>query len=366
MPAQGRDRTRAEGLLSTVPGLRPAIALALGLFLVASGTLAGNAYWSAVGAKAASARAAMVSVTTAGGEALTVAYKQGFAAISPMAPPVLADTAPIDVTNTGGTPLNYTVEVSGGVAAVGLQLWKRGATCDAATTPAAGATSGTLAAPPALPSDAASAAAGASIALCARTTLTSIFSDAAGLSLVPTLTFTGRVGDNWNASAGTSFTQTASYNWFQVKHNSSAKCLDGEGAANTVGTRMVLFSCAAANATGNQSFRFEPVGSRYRIYIGNGTAAGPVIAPIADASNSQVQLVTKTIAAGAALDRQLWSIVQHGVAGDYQLINVRSGLCLTMLSSADLAPFTVDTCDNSTSTKKAAYQAEHFNFVEIP
>ena len=39
---------------------------------------------------------------------------------------------------------------------------------------------------------------------------------------------------------------------------------------------------------------------------------------------------------------------------------------LAMPSTADLAPFTVDTCNNSTSTKKADYQSEHFNFVEIP
>ena len=356
----------ASSLLSRVPGLRPAIAIALALFLVATGTLAGNAYWSAVTSQAASVTAANIATTSTGTDALSITYKPEFApsGSAVIAAAVLVDTAPITVNNTGGTPLNYTVTTTGGTSAVSLQLWKRGATCDANTAAAAGATSGTLAAPPSMPSDAASAAAGASILLCARTTLTGNFADVVGVTITPTITFTGRVGDNWNASSGTAFTQSAAYNWFRVKHNYSTKCLDANGASNAVGTQMILYPCKASNRSDNQSFRFEAVGDQYRIYIGNGTGDGPVIAPTSDKKDSEVKLVAKTTTAGANLNRQLWSVVAHGAAGDYQLVNLQNNSCLTMTGTADLTVFTITKCTTNTNVGDTDYRSEHFSFVQ--
>ena len=361
-PAQSRNVDRP----SRLPGWRPAAVIGLTVFLIATGTLAGNAYWSAVVSRSATVTAAAPATTTSGVDGLAVTYKQGFAPSGSVviAVPLLADTAPITITNTGSTPLNYSVSVSGGNAAVTLQLWTRGATCDAGSVPAAGATTGTLSVPPPMPADATSAAAGASLLLCARTTLAGNFADAAGVTNTPTMTFTGRVGDNWSAASGTAFIQTATYNWFRVKHSFSGKCLDANGAPSAVGTTMILFPCKVPDKTDNQSFRFEPVGSQFRIYIGNGTGLGPVVAPAVDTLNAQVQLVAKTTTAGALLNRQLWNVVADGVAGDYRLVNQHNSLCLSMNNSNDLTVFVMTTCSTNRGTNE--YRAEHFSFVEIP
>lgn len=361
-PAESRNVDR----LSRLPGWRPAAVIGLAIFLIATGTLAGNAYWSAVVSRSATVTAAAPATTTSGVDGLAATYKQGFAPSGSVviAAPLLADTAPIMITNTGSTPLNYSVSVSGGNATVTLQLWKRGATCDAGSAPAPGATTGTLSAPPPMPADATSAAAGVSLLLCARTTLTSAFADAAGVTITPTMTFIGRVGDNWSAASGTAFTQTATYNWFRVKHSFSGKCFDANGAPIALGATMVLFPCKAPDKTDNQSFRFEPVGNQFRIYIGNGTGTGPVVAPTVDTENAQVQLVAKTTIAGALLNRQLWNVVANGATGDYRLVNQQSSRCLTMNNSNDLTVFVMTTCASNSGTSQ--YRAEHYSFVEIP
>ena len=127
---------------------------------------------------------------------------------------------------------------------------------------------------------------------------------------------------------------------------------------------MILFPCKAPDKTDNQSFRFEPVGSQFRIYIGNGTGTGPVVAPTVDTLNAQVQLVAKTTTAGALLNRQLWNVVADGVAGDYRVVNQQNGLCLTMNNSNDLTAFVMTICSTNRGTNE--YRAEHFSFVEIP
>lgn len=361
-PARSRNLAR----LSRLPGWRPAAVIGLVIFLIATGTLAGNAYWSAVVSRSATVTAATPATTTSGIDGLTATYKQGLTLGGSVviSAPLLADTAPITITNTGSTPLNYSVSVSGGDAAVTLLLWKRGATCDAGTVPAAGATTGTLLAPPVMPADAASAAAGVSLLLCARTILTSTFADAAAVTITPTMTFTGRVGDNWSVGSGTAFTQTATHSWFRIKHSFSGKCVDANGQSTALGTTMVLFPCKLPDKTDNQSFRFEPVGSQFRIYIGNGTGIGPVVAPTVDTQNAQVQLVAKTTTTGALLNRQLWNVVANGAAGDYRLVNQQTGQCLTMNNSNDLTVFVMTTCSSNSGTNE--YRAEHYSFVEIP
>jgi hypothetical protein len=368
MMSREQSQSRNVGRSGRLPGWRPAAVIGLAVFLIATGTLAGNAYWTAVASRPATATAAAPATTSAGADGLGITYRQGFAPSGSVviAAPLVSDTAPIAINNTGSTPLNYSVSVSGGTAAVSLQLWKQGATCDGTTTPAAGATTGTLLAPPAMPADAISAAAGTSILLCARTTLTGNFADSAGVTITPTMTFTGRVGDNWSAATGTAFTQSATYNWFRVRHSFSAKCLDANTASTAVGTTMILYPCKAPDKTDNQSFRFEPVGNQFRIYIGNGTGNGPVVAPNLDANNSEVLLVAKTTVAGDPLDRQLWSVFAHGAAGDYQLVNLKSGRCLAMTNSNDLTVFIITTCTTNTNPGNGAYRAQHFSFVEIP
>ena len=368
MTSREPARSRNLGRLSRLPGWRPAAVIGLAIFLIATGTLAGNAYWSAVVSRSATVTAATPSTTTSGVDGLTVTYKQGLTVGGSVviSAPLLADTAPITITNTGSTPLNYSVSVSGGDAAVSLLLWKRGATCDAGTVPAAGATTGTLSAPPVMPADATSAVAGASLLLCARTILTASFADAAGVTITPTMTFTGRVGDNWSVASATAFTQTATYNWFRIKHSASGKCVDANGQSTAVGTTMILYTCKTPNKTDNQSFRFEPVGNQFRIYIGSGTGAGPVVAPADNNPNPQVQLAAKTTTAGALLNRQLWNVVFRGAVGDFQLVNQETGHCLTMKSPIDGTAFTTTACTTSTDTGNKDYRAQHYNSVEIP
>lgn len=346
----------------SIPGLRPAVAIGLAVFLVATGTLAGNAYWSATTSKAATATAAAVGSASTGADALTVAYVHAFAPGGIVS--VGATTKSVTIKNTGATPLNYSVSVTGGSAAVTLQLWKQGATCASSTAVPTNATAGTLAAPPSMPTDATSAAAGASIYLCVRTTLTGELT----VAIAPSISFTGRVGDNWSATSSATFTQSMLYHWFAVKHTAASQygtCLDSPGSSTAVGTSMIIYACHdPIKKNDNQSFRFEPVGSLFRLYIGVGTGDGPVVASASTTNGALVQLAAKTTTTGTPLNLQLWSIVAHGTAGDYQLKNSASGRCLTVSSDTWSTAFTTSTC--STATSGTAYRTQHFNFVEIP
>lgn len=340
-----------------VPGLRAAVTASIVVFLVGAGTLAGNAAWTGSTAANTSAVATQTGVSSTGVAGLAVQYKQGLPGV---VTPVTTSTAPVTVTNTGGAPLNYTVSASGGNASVGLAIWKRGATCDNSTAPAAGATSGTLAAMPAMPTNASSAAPRARISLCVRTTYTGAFP---ATTLNPSITFTGRVGDNWASSVSTTFALSFNQSWFRVAHNFSGKCLDARGASVAVGTDLIIWPCKNPNKNDNQAFRFAPVGDgSYRIYIGQGTAAGPVVAPTGTSNGSTVALA----AVDAASTLQQWRVEQHGNAGDYRIRNVGSDRCLAMTDVANETVFVVKSCNDTTDPTDTNYRELHFNLTEIP
>jgi len=358
-----------------VPGLRAAAVVALVVVLVGVGTGASFAAWTAAVSKGASVTAATATVTTSGIDALAATYKPGLPGVSTA---VLTETVPASITNSGSTPLTYGISVTGGNTTlnplVALQVWKAGATCDATTTPPSSATQGTLAAAPALPADANSAAVGAAIALCLRTSITAAnYATAGGLATTPTISVVGTIGSNWTTTSAVAFTQTAAFNWYQLVHDFSGKCMDSNGGGATAGTTLILYPCKALSTTSNQSFRFAQVGttSMYRIYIGAGTAAGPVVAATSAASGAGVALAAVASGDTTNSNNQQWTVQQHGAAGDFRIIlkgtaAAQNTLCLTMSSSTDAQQFTVTTCQATTTTTSTNYRAQHFAFTEVP
>jgi hypothetical protein len=346
------------------------------VFLVLVGATAGYAAWTAAVAKSASVTAGTAATTSTGLASLSATYKPGLPGVTAA---VLSDTAPVSVTNTGSAPLAYGLTSTGGDATLNpqitLQVWSStAAACTNAATVPGTATSGTLAAPPALPADANAAAAGAVLSLCFRTSITGAYTAAGGLTTTPTIAVVGTVGSNWTASSAVAFTQVAAFNWYQLVHKFSAKCMDANGGNATNNTTLILYPCKAGVATNsNQSFRFAQVGTTafYRIYIGAGAATGPVVTATTNiVGTTTVQL--STLVAGdttTASQLQQWSVVQHGTAGDFRIVQRSTGGCLTMANSNDLTQFTVTACDATataaTATTSTAYRAQHFTFTEI-
>jgi hypothetical protein len=358
-------------MIGRIPGLRASAIIAVTVLLVGIGSTVSFAAWTGATAKTASVTAASAAVSATGVSGLAATYKPGLTGVTTAA---LTDTVLVTVNNTGTAPLAYGLTSSGGDATLNgqitLQVWKAaGTTCTSTTAVAANATTGTLAVPPAMPSDAASAAAGATLTLCMRTTSAGTYTTTG--STTPTISVVGTVGTNWTASAATSFTQTTAFNWYQVVHALSDKCMDSNGGGVAVGTSLILYPCKALSTTSNQSFRFAQVGTTgtYRIYIGAGTASGPVVAANTAAINSAVSL--QAVTEGTAVNNQLWSVAAHGTAGDFRIVLKATGalgasLCLTMSSSTDVTAFTVTACGASATTGTAIYNSQHFNFTEVP
>ena len=339
--------------------------VALTAVLVAGGATAAVATWTAVAAKNASVTNAAVVTTSSGIPNLAASYKAGLPGVFAAQ---LSDTAAVTVTNTGTAPLGYTLTTTGGTAAlnsaVTLQVWKAAAPCDSTSPVGANATTGTLSVPPAMPSDANSAAIGASLSLCIRTSITAAqHATNISTSTMPTVTVTGKVGANWTAASSASFTQSVSYNWVRIVHKNSGKCMDANGGSATANTNLILYPCKALMAADNQAFRFEAIGAFFRIFIGSGTAANPIVrAPLVTGGQVQLQNIDTT---GTSANWEQWTIVAHGATGDFQ-IKSRTGACLAMNSSNDLTVFVTATCTASVDTASTAYRAQHFTFTDIP
>ncbi|UFS58070.1 hypothetical protein [Subtercola endophyticus] len=180
------------------------------VFLVFFASSGASASWTAGPQNlSAASTAATATSTLTGTSALATSYKFQVAAASPVI------VAPLTVTNTGTAPLAYTLSaaLTGTLPAanVTLSLWMAvGGVCQATVPTGAGvATTGTLAALPALPGAATSAVPAASFVLCAATSLGTTVAASQGLSSAVTLTMTGRVGTQWSAAApGAAFTQS--------------------------------------------------------------------------------------------------------------------------------------------------------------
>lgn len=207
---------------------RLAFIAGLSVFLVLAGSGVAAAVWTSAASVAGSVTAATASLTVGGANALDTQY--AFAGDASHSPAIVRTLV---VKNSGTTPLGYALSVSGiagnplaGV--VTLTLWTSAGTCPSTGTTGAGATTGTLAALPALPSGALSADPGASFTLCASTSLNSTIAASQGLTVTPTLTIMGTVGaSTWTASApDATFTQTV----YRMANPTSLNCTQGKNA----------------------------------------------------------------------------------------------------------------------------------------
>ena len=205
---------------------RLAVIAGLSGFLVLGGSGVAIAAWTSAASVTGSVTAATASFTIEGARALDTQY--AFAGDASRSPTIVRTLV---VKNTGTSPLGYTLSLSGiaGNALAGvvtLTLWTSAGTCQS-TGPGAGATNGTLASPPTLPSDALSAAPGASFTLCVSTSLNSTIAVSQGLTITPTLTITGTVGvSTWTASTPDAvFTQSV----YRMANPTSLTCAQGKG-----------------------------------------------------------------------------------------------------------------------------------------
>ena len=340
------ESSRSGGLLS-----RAAVAVGLTVFLIGSGSAVGYASWNAQATTNASATAGTAAMTTSGITALTGNYKSGSLVI----------TAPVTVTNTGTVPLAYTFTVSGATntlaSRITLQIWKQSGTCTSTADPIA---TGTLAAPPVLPANATSAAAGEILVLCLRTTLTGSHSDSLGLTVSPTLAITGTVGTNWSATSSGSFTQAVTYTWYQIVHNDSGKCLSGDSGSSANGTSVIISPCKLLVVGNNQSWRFDPTTGSYVKVVG-GWGSNSVWDTSSPGNGAAVELWTP-----APDNAQEWRLTAHGLAGTFQFVNRESSRCLHLSSTADGTTAQQRACTTSTTTSDGDYRAQHFSLVEIP
>ena len=206
---RGRNRgTTPRG--SAAPASRRFALLAGAVtFLVLAGATFATASWVTSISTAGSVTAATTSVAISGTTALDYTYQFGGAASTS---PVIIK--PILVSNTGTAPLNYTLGVSNVSASnfassVKLSLWLQVAGACGTSVPG-GATAGTLAAPPALPSGASSGAANSSFTLCAATSLNTTVAATTGFTVTSTVTLNGQVGaSSWVASGSQALTQSS-------------------------------------------------------------------------------------------------------------------------------------------------------------
>lgn len=186
--------------------LRTRIAAVTGVaaFLVLAGTGAGYAAWKATSTVSATATSTNAAVTLAIDPALAGAYTSS----------ALTRIAPLTLANTGGAPLSLAVTATNTNASLAgqirLQLWVRtGGTCGT-TVPGSGVTTGTLAAPPALPTGATTLANGSNVVVCAATTFIGTYATYSGQSNTATLTLTGTVGTAWSSTASGTLAQNLS------------------------------------------------------------------------------------------------------------------------------------------------------------
>ncbi len=238
---------------------RNRVALIAGLcaFLVLAGTGVASAVWTSAASVTGSVTAATTSLSIVGTPSLATTY--AFAGTAAQSPTIVRTMV---VTNTGSAPLNYSLAVSG-VAGnalaplVKLTLWTTTGTCS--TTAGTGATSGTLAAPPALPSGALTAVSGGKFTLCASTSLNSTIAASQGLSVTSTLTLTGIVGVSWITTASdATFTQSV-YQIIPVSptcvRNGNIVTLSWTAPANTTGASAVTYRVVDAS---NNSIVIKP------------------------------------------------------------------------------------------------------------
>ena len=263
---------------------RLALVAGLSAFLVLAGTGVATAVWSAATSVTGSVTAAVTSLSISGSPSLTTTY--AFAGTAAQSPTIVRSML---VTNTGSAPLNYSLAVSGAAGntlapLVTVTLWTiTTGVCSALGS--LGATTGTLAAPPALPSGALSASPGGKYTLCVATSLNSTVAASQGLSVTPTITITGTVGSSWSSSASdAAFTQSV----YQI-NPVSPTCVRN-------GRTVTLSWTAPANTTGASAVNYRVVDASNNSIVIKTYQAGLSVSLVAsDLSGSSGSVVVQAL-----------------------------------------------------------------------
>lgn len=228
---------------------RIVIAISAVAFFVLASTGVAFGAWNTSSPVTGSVTAASTSISVAGTTGLSYSYQfTGAASLSPVI------IKPITVSNTGMTPLTYTLAVtnvtsSAFASQVKLSVWLQVAGVCGVTVPT-GSNTGTLAVPPALPAGTTSAASGASFILCAATSMNTTVAGSNGFTVNSTLTVNGQVGvSNWRTAGSGTFVQ-----------NSATLCGAGATLLGLLGVPVILSWPTPAGA-GPYSYRVIIAGS---------------------------------------------------------------------------------------------------------
>ena len=249
---------------------RLALVAGLSAFLVLAGTGVATAVWSAATSVTGSVTAAVTSLSISGSPSLTTTY--AFAGTAAQSPTIVRSML---VTNTGSAPLNYSLAVSG-VAGntlaplVTVTLWTiTTGVCSAYV--GLRATTGTLAAPPALPSGALSASPGGKYTLCVATALNSTVVDSQGRSVTPTITITGTVGSSWSSSVSdAAFTQSV----YQISNPTTLTCTT---ASNSKSVTLSWTAPAATGSMANVTYQVSEASGAVLVPFQSGLSSGPIL-----------------------------------------------------------------------------------------
>lgn len=318
---------------------RRALSAALAAVLVAGSAGAAFGYWVSAASATASLTTTSVAVSQAGFAASGATYRNH----------ALSSTGGFSVTNTGQTAGSVSLALaasSGGAVAAGMPVavWPVAApaSCTAAATVPAGATTGTWASWSW--AGATTLAPGATAHYCLRTVVPSRQSvaapsgtQAAGATLTVTLDdvvgWVGTVSATGTAtrtteliyptavSGSVNYRQPGLSNWFTLR--TGALCLDVSGSGGT-GTRAITWTC---HDDANQRWEIVP----------DGATPGLVQLRPKHASGLATRLTVTgsaaTIATANGSATQLWEIQRIG-DNAFQLVAQTSGQCLTMATTS--------------------------------
>jgi hypothetical protein len=330
--------------------------------LILGGSTVAFALWSANGSVSSTATAATVSVSHAlTGSTLTQTYSASN----------LVAVGVVTVTNSSSRAGTYSVALSSTSssstlrAAVAVEIGTAASCTTSATL--SSATTGTMAA---TVTATGSIAAGASVPLCVRTTMTSGGVSAnASATLSATIASSVTVG-TWSATASPAitFTQTVAaptqtvdtgaWYWFISTINTSL-CAEGLNYGSGDGTALVQGNCSAPNGSdANELFRFVPTtGGYYRIIVKNaqslgiGTTAG---------NNKDAFLASGT---GSLIE---WGVVFNSDSTITLQSRNNTGRCLTIPGSSSAAGVQLQVSNCSTGSASQKFTLTTFNTATPP
>ncbi|PWB97031.1 RICIN domain-containing protein [Salinibacterium hongtaonis] len=313
--------------------------LALVVLLVASGAGVTYALWNASATATSTAKGAQLAVTAVFGGTFANFSFQNHAATA---------NGTVTVTNTTATTRTTAMPVSTQLSAAfagvdatwaskfTVWVWPQSAAaCTATALPASGV-QGTWATIPAISTTLAPAA---SVVYCVRSVAAerSQLGVASGtFTITPqataTLSFSG--SSAWTAAAAPTTTQTtrsiypvgtvSTTNWYRISDAAGANCVDVESSTDTNGRPVIGFACKPNSEAGktNQRWKLTADGTYYRISTQLSSGRSVVVTAGSDASGAAVSINS------TAADEGRWQL-QQVTAGVYQLVNKKSGMCLT-------------------------------------